>query len=57
MNEIEIRIFVGVTRSYKREWFVTKTTTTPAGKSSVDFPKTFKTKERAEKATRKWAKL
>jgi hypothetical protein len=48
-------IILGVTRSYEREYFLTKTTKTQNKTTCEDFPRTFKTKEAAEAAMRKWA--
>jgi hypothetical protein len=48
-------IILGVTRSYQREYFLTKTTKTQTQTTCEDFPRTFKTKDAAEAAMRKWA--
>ena len=54
-HAVSFKIILGVTRSYKREYFLTKTITTKNTTSCEDFPRTFKTKEAAESALKKWA--
>ena len=55
MQSIEYKIILGVTRSYKREYFLNKITKTKTHTASEDFPQTFKTLEAAEAALKKWA--
>ena len=55
MQNIEYKIIFGVTRSYKREYFLNKITKTKTHTVSEDFPQTFKTLEAAESALKKWA--
>ena len=55
MQQVEYKIILGVTRSYKREYFLNKITKTKTFTASEDFPQTFKTLEAAEAALLKWA--